>query len=297
MKLSKNIQVVIPLFNGEKFLERTITSCLNQTHKVEVLIVDNCSTDNSFEIGQEFCKQYENLNIIQNSENLGRIGNWNKCLDLFQKTNFNFIKFLFVGDELEKNCIETLEKIISKSPDLATVSWPYIFRRQDDIELTEKICEKDKVFTKEELLEEGFFPGHYLGAIISVLLSKKSIENNRFDEAFIGIVPFYDRALVSGKSYYVPEYLSSFNLDAHMTYDYSLGHVTTLESGYTILKDLEINKNWINEHKYNAIQDRELMRHIINISAYVPLSLWLKIACIITFKRIKNLLKEIFSKS
>ena len=237
MKLSKNIQVVIPLFNGEK------------------------------------------------------------CLDLFQKTNFNFIKFLFVGDELEKNCIETLEKIISKSPDLATVSWPYIFRRRDDVELIEKICEKDKVFTKEELLEEGFFPGHYLGAIISVLLSKKSIENNRFDEAFIGIVPFYDRALVSGKSYYVPEYLSSFNLDAHMTYEYSLGHVTSLESGYTILKDLEINKNWINADKYNSIKNREIMRHIINISSYLSISLWLKIACIITYKSIKGFLKEIFSKS
>ena len=70
---------------------------------------------------------------------------------------------------------------------------------------------------EEVIIEIG--AGNYLGAIISVLLSKESIKNNRFDEEFIGISLFYDRALTTGNTYYLNKPITQFNQkNSHKTF-------------------------------------------------------------------------------
>lgn len=42
------ITIVLPVYNGEKYLSESIESCLNQTYKnIELIIVNDCSTDNT----------------------------------------------------------------------------------------------------------------------------------------------------------------------------------------------------------------------------------------------------------
>lgn len=62
------ISVIIPTFNSEKNIKRTIESVLNQNgnHNLEILICDDCSTDNTLEI----CRNYD-VKIFVNSENSG----------------------------------------------------------------------------------------------------------------------------------------------------------------------------------------------------------------------------------
>ena len=51
------ISVVIPVFNTEKYLKKCIDSIINQTIKdIEVICVNDCSTDNSLEILKNFAK-------------------------------------------------------------------------------------------------------------------------------------------------------------------------------------------------------------------------------------------------
>jgi len=63
--------VIIPLHNKEKSIERTILSVLNQTKKLsQIIIIDDKSTDNSFEIAKKF--ESSLVEVYQNSQNLGK---------------------------------------------------------------------------------------------------------------------------------------------------------------------------------------------------------------------------------
>ena len=71
----KNIsfRIVIPFFNSERYIEKCIDSIQNQSFKnFKALIIDDCSTDNSFEIAQMKIKNDERFSIIKNKKNLGK---------------------------------------------------------------------------------------------------------------------------------------------------------------------------------------------------------------------------------
>lgn len=68
------VSIVIPLYNARKYIEKTLKSCLIQTYiDLEVIIVDDCSKDNSLAIVLELAKKDSRILIIQNEENLGVI--------------------------------------------------------------------------------------------------------------------------------------------------------------------------------------------------------------------------------
>ena len=52
------ISVIIPVFNTEEYISNCIKSIIGQTLKnIEILCVNDCSTDNSLEILQKICKK------------------------------------------------------------------------------------------------------------------------------------------------------------------------------------------------------------------------------------------------
>lgn len=64
------ISVVLPVYNGEKYLEQAINSILNQTYKnIELVIVNDCSTDKSLEIISDFQKKDARIKVINNRIN------------------------------------------------------------------------------------------------------------------------------------------------------------------------------------------------------------------------------------
>ena len=109
------LTVAIPTYNGGDNLIKAVKSCryINLPNdKFEILVVDNCSTDGSIEKLEYLAKEYTNLRIVKNEKNYGRIGNWNRCLDL---ANGKYLIFLFSNDELYegynfKKYIDLLER-------------------------------------------------------------------------------------------------------------------------------------------------------------------------------------------
>jgi len=65
------ISIVLPVYNGEKYLEEAILSCLNQTYtNLELVVVDDASTDNSLKIAREFRVKDSRIKILVNQNNL-----------------------------------------------------------------------------------------------------------------------------------------------------------------------------------------------------------------------------------
>ena len=74
------VTVLMPVYNGEKYLAEAIESVLNQTFAdFELLIIDDCSSDNSVEIIQSY--NDNRLKLIINEENIGQSKTLNKGIE------------------------------------------------------------------------------------------------------------------------------------------------------------------------------------------------------------------------
>ncbi len=75
------ISVILPTYNGEKYIAETLESVLNQTYKnLEVIIVDDCSTDTTIKIIKSYTDK--RIKLYLNEKNLGIANNTNKALSL-----------------------------------------------------------------------------------------------------------------------------------------------------------------------------------------------------------------------
>ena len=70
--MTPDISVIIPLYNTEKYIRACVDSVLNQTFEnFEVIIVDDCSTDNGFELCKKLYGSNERIVLLQNQKNSG----------------------------------------------------------------------------------------------------------------------------------------------------------------------------------------------------------------------------------
>lgn len=77
------VSVVIPAYNAALYLPEAIESILKQTFQdFEIIIIDDCSTDNTWEVIQEYAKRDARIRPFQNQQNLGIAGNRNKGVAL-----------------------------------------------------------------------------------------------------------------------------------------------------------------------------------------------------------------------
>lgn len=78
MSIFPKISVILPFFNAEKTLEAAVKSILNQTFSdFELLLIDNCSTDESFSIAQNLAKKDHRIRLI--SEEKSGVANAMNC--------------------------------------------------------------------------------------------------------------------------------------------------------------------------------------------------------------------------
>lgn len=68
--MAKLVSIVLPVYNGQKYLAQSIQSVLNQTYEtVELIIVNDCSVDDSLKIAQDFANKDSRVKIITNEQN------------------------------------------------------------------------------------------------------------------------------------------------------------------------------------------------------------------------------------
>ena len=74
------VSILIPTFNRAGVIEETIRSALAQTHaQVEVVVVDNASTDDTWDRVQAVAKADARVRAFRNERNLGPVANWLAC--------------------------------------------------------------------------------------------------------------------------------------------------------------------------------------------------------------------------
>ena len=109
---SNKISVLMSVYNDEKRVRKSIESILNQTFQdFEFLILDDCSTDNTYEICNYYAKKNEKIKLMKNHQNLGLTKSLNL---LISESNYELIARQDSDDESFKQRLEIQLKIMEK---------------------------------------------------------------------------------------------------------------------------------------------------------------------------------------
>ena len=111
------VTVVIPNYNGMKFVETCLNSLRNQSYsEFKTIVIDNASTDGSYEFMRD---NYPEVEVIRNKKNLGFSGAVNQGIDL---ADTEFVILLNNDTEVAPDFVGELLKTIESSEDIFSVS-------------------------------------------------------------------------------------------------------------------------------------------------------------------------------
>lgn len=162
---TKNISVIVPVYNIAKYLPKCIESIINQTYKtIEILLINDGSTDESGKICDEYAQKDNRIKVIhQNNQGISATRN-----NGIKASTCDYIIFIDSDDYIEEDYIETLYNGIKETnSDVASVT--YKVRKLDETIIYDG--SKDNNYKENELIIlEGT-------DIIKELLSQKIIKN------------------------------------------------------------------------------------------------------------------------
>ena len=179
--MSVLVSVVVPAYNVEKFLPKCIDSLLGQTHNnLDIIIVDDGSTDKTGEIADEYAEKYDNIRCIH-KKNGGLSDTRNAGL---KHAKGEYVVFFDSDDWVENNVIEeNLQCMIQNNVEV--VVWGYYTDFSNDngevvksVRVTSKdiLCQKNQnpeVFLNENVLG-------LVGYAWNKMYSMKLLKKNRF---------------------------------------------------------------------------------------------------------------------
>lgn len=124
--------IVIPIYNVEKYINECLESILLQNKSnIEVLLIDDGSTDNSSLIAQNYAHQYPNIFKYMKKENGGLSDARNYAIP-FVKNEYVF--FIDSDDTIIDNCLDEIEKIINdEHPDLIIFDYSNKWKERNKI--------------------------------------------------------------------------------------------------------------------------------------------------------------------
>ncbi len=114
------ISVIVPVYNVEKYLDKCINSIVNQTYKnLEIILVDDGSTDNSGKMCDDFAKQDSRIRVFH-KENGGQCTARNLALD---NAEGDYIAFVDSDDFISENMLELLlSDLLTYNADISSCS-------------------------------------------------------------------------------------------------------------------------------------------------------------------------------
>ena len=220
------VSVLVPAYNGERFLRAAVRSALEQSYKnIEVIIGDDASTDRTPEILATFAAADPRVRVIRHEVNVG--GFENPRL-LFTEARGEYVKYLLHDDVLAPHCIRVLVRGLEATPGAALA-----FSRRNLVNedgrpipggelqpLQDKAGPMDGWELGNACLEAG---SNLLGELTTVLFRKDAVTTDFMWQvdgrrlAVLGDLSLWLRLLAQGPAFYSPQALSRFRQHSTQT--------------------------------------------------------------------------------
>lgn len=226
MSQNPTVSICLPVYNGEKFLAQAIESVVQQSYRdFELLIIDDCSTDGSFEIIEQFRGSDNRIRYIKNAQNLGLFNNYNECI---KQATGQYIKLFAQDDIFHPNILERMVDVLQKRPEVALVSCTkgWVGEHGERIEPGNEMAlrtlrpfDVDTQKPAEEAILDSFQRFvNWLGEPSTVMFRNEH-KSTGFDVRFrqIGDLEYWYRILQNGDYYFLSDELCRFRKHAGST--------------------------------------------------------------------------------
>ena len=257
IKQTIKVSIVTPAYNAERFIHEAIESVINQTYSNwEMIIVDDCSTDETTDIVKNYQQKDDRIKLIELEENSGSAVARNTAMD---HATGRYLAFLDSDDLWTPEKLDKQLKFMVDN-DIAFSFTRYV-RMQEDGTLTRGISEAPKQIGYEDLMKQCII------GCLTVMLDKEKIGHLRM----INIRTRQDYAFwltITRKgfpAYGIPEVLAKYRL---------------VENSISSNKIKAAKQNW---HLYRHIEKHSLPKSIWYFSNYAIKS----VLTLIKYKRAK----------
>ena len=176
------ISIVVPIYNGENYIEDCVRSILSQTYQDwELILVDNASEDNSLSKCKEFARKDDRIEVLQQHRNMGVSIARNLGIE---KARGEFITFIDVDDWVKQDYLEKLVTIQhSKKVEMVVCEYSRVYdsdrevyrnQRKENLKCTNQSSDKEhnaeqdpadrkhhlRIYDTKEYLEKYFLNGN-----------------------------------------------------------------------------------------------------------------------------------------
>lgn len=218
--MDKLCSIIVPVYNGEKYLEECLKSIAKQTYpNIEVIIIDDGSADRSAQICAKFVETDHRFRLYRQA-NAGVSASRNKGIKL---ANGEFIIFVDADDLLESDSVELLLKEIDDNVDLVIGSHVY-FRGN---KLKYRIWE-NKVYNKQDINKDILYFHKTLLTPWAKIYRRSIITEN--DLKFDPSIPYGEDTVFN---YGYIQYIDNVKLISHKVYKYRMDGVASAVRYYS----------------------------------------------------------------
>jgi glycosyltransferase involved in cell wall biosynthesis len=300
------VSVCIPTYNYGRFIPDAIESVLGQTfNNFELLVVDNCSSDNTREVVENYSRRDARVLYICNEVNVGMVGNWNRCL---KHASGEYIKILCADDVLDPRCLELQVSELEKDPAVALVTCARQLTSADLLPTNElHYGVTYAVVEGADAIRTCFSHGNLIGEPTAVLFRRIAAERG-FDPKFQQLIDLemWFFLLQNGKMAFVPETLCLFRQHEQQGTANSIRTFSFIDDEFLLYRkyaDRYLHDTFLEKHEYllkilcrawvMAQSASARISVLLKASQYYSLALFLAFLCC---RWIKSVIKRIVVK-
>jgi len=211
---SPKVSICVPTYNYARFLPENIESILKQSFDdFELIIIDDCSNDNTKEVVNRYASCDNRIKFKINSCNVGMVQNWNLCL---REAKGTYIKYVFGDDFLtDKDSLKKLLEAMESHPEVSLVSSArYIVDENSKVMGTWSYFKDRDLMEGTKVINRCLLRGENLVGEPSVVLFKRNQANRGFNEKYAQWVDLemWFHLLEQGLFAYSDEPLSAFRI-------------------------------------------------------------------------------------
>ena len=250
----KKVSIIVPIYNGEAYLERCVQSLVNQTYSdIEIILINDGSTDKTHEICERYAELEKRIVYIK-KKNTGVSDTRNYGI---RRSTGDYILFVDSDDYIGK---ETVEKLMDFSNDATLVSvGHYDVVSENAIENKYK---KNK-YSGNEIIDK-IVSSEIKGITCGYLFKKSKLKNMEFDtnssylEDMLFLISFLKNNVYK-KIVYLECSTECADYYYHHDKSVTISKSNIIEKGKMIFKTLDKINNLTNSKYISLINDKKIM--------------------------------------